>query len=149
MSFDENRRRFNEWLAAIDARDGSLVSAMIDEWVADDYVFHNGGSTLSDPPDVVGRDGLRAHTRTAFETFGTMQHVVEEEFGDDERLVTRASFRATVKSDFLGIAAAGREIACSIIYISHFRNGQIREGWVDWDSLLAVSAKLATTGQAS
>jgi len=39
-------------------------------------------------------------------------------------------------------------IECSIIYISHFRNGKVQECWLDWDSLLMLSVQLAAASQA-
>jgi len=147
MSFKENSRRFNEWLKAVDDRDEAKISRMINEWVAEDYVFHNGGSTLWEPADVVGRQGMREHTRAAFDACSSIEHVVEDAFGDDSRLATRTRVRAVVKGDFLGIAAAGHQFECSVIYISHFRNGQLREGWVDWDSLLTVRVSRHDGGQ--
>jgi predicted ester cyclase len=57
-------------------------------------------------------------------------------------------FRARLKGEFLGFAPAGQLIECTIIYINHFQNGQIQECWLDWDSLLTVSAQLASARQA-
>jgi len=121
--------------------------ALIDELFPEDYVLHTGGSTLSHPADMVGRDGLKDHTRAAFQTFSGMQHIVEDEFGDDEKLATRIRFRAVLKGDFLGMTAEGQEIDCPIIYLHRFHDGKIQECWIDWDSLLTVSARLAAALQ--
>jgi predicted ester cyclase len=138
----------NRWLKAVDSGDEAAVFALIDELVLDTYVLHTGGSTLSDPRDVMGREGLREHTRAAYRTFGNMQHIVEDEFGDDDRLATRVRFRAIHKGEFLGIAPTGRVIECTIIYIHHFSGGKIQECWLDWDSLLRLSVQLAAASQA-
>jgi predicted ester cyclase len=149
MSYEENSRCMNRWLHAIDSGDEAEVGALIDELASDDYVLHTGGSTLSDPNDVKGREGLREHVRTAYKIFGNMQRLVEDEFGDDDRLATRVRFRAIHKGEFLGIAPTGRTIECSIIYITHFENGRFKECWLDWDSLLSVAAQLGKAAQSS
>jgi predicted ester cyclase len=84
----------------------------------------------------------------AFETFSRMQHIVEDEFGDDEKLATRIRFRAVIASEFLGVAAAGQEINGPIIYLHRFQDGKIQECWIDWDALLSASARLAAASEA-
>ena len=54
--------------------------------------------------DVLGRQGLRAATLGAFRTFSNMQHIIEDEFGDDEKMATRIRFQAVSKGDFLGVS---------------------------------------------
>jgi predicted ester cyclase len=142
MSFEENREKLNRYLKAIDHGDEAEVFALIESLFPEDYVLHTGGSTLSDPADVVGREALREHTRAAFRTFANMQHIIEDEFGDDEKLATRVRFLAVLKGEFLGVAAAGREIDCPIIYLHRFHGGKIQECWLNWDALLTVSARL-------
>ena len=143
MSFEDNRRKFNHFLKVADADNEAETFALIDELFAEDYVLHTGGSTLSDPRDVKGREGLKEHVRVGYRTFGNVEHIVEDEFGDDHRLATRVRFRADIKGEFLGFAPSGQRIDCTILYITHFRNGRIQECWLDWDSLLTVSAQLS------
>jgi predicted ester cyclase len=138
----------NRWIKVIDSGNEAEAFAVIDELFADNYVLHTGGSTLSDPRDVMGHEGLREHIRAGYRTFGNMQHIVEDEFGDDDRLATRVRFRAIHKGEFLGIAPTGRVIECTIIYIHHFSGGKIQECWLDWDSLLSVSAQLSAASKA-
>jgi predicted ester cyclase len=142
MSLAENKRCVGEWLKTLDSGDEARVSALIDEIVTDDYVLHTGGSTLSDPQDVVGREGLRNHVRIAYRTFADMRHLVQDEFGDNDRLVTRAQFSAKQIGEFCGVPPTGARIECSVIYVQHFRACKIRECWIDWDSLLAVVGQL-------
>jgi len=65
-SFEENRRKLNEFMRALDDGDEAKAVALMDEYFQEDYVLHTGGSTLRNPIDVVGREGLREHTRVAF-----------------------------------------------------------------------------------
>jgi predicted ester cyclase len=148
MSFDDNRLKFNHFLKVADANNELQTFALIDELFAEDYVLHTGGSTLSDPKDVKGCEGLREHVRVGHRTFGNVEHIVEDEFGDDYRLATRVRFRASLIGEFMGFAPTGQLIECTIIYITHFRNGKIQECWLDWDSLLTVSAQLVAIQKA-
>ena len=61
VPFKDTRWKFNHFLKRADADNESETVALIDELFAEDYVLHTGGSNLSDPKDVKGREGLREH----------------------------------------------------------------------------------------
>jgi predicted ester cyclase len=139
MSFKENSRSMRRWIETVDSGNEADAFALIDQLFTVDYVLHTGGSVFSGPVDVKGYDGLREHVRIANRTFGNMQHIVEDEFGDDYRLATRIRFRAIPKGILPGIAGADRPIECTIIYIQHFKEGKIQECWTVYpDDLTAL-----------
>ena len=101
---EENRDRLNAFMHALDDGDESKALALIDELFAEDYVLHTGGSTAAHQMDVLGRQGLRAATLGSFRTFSNMQHIIEDEFGDDEKMATRIRFQAVLMGDSLGVS---------------------------------------------
>ena len=129
-------------MQALDDGDEPKAFALIDDLFAEDYVLHTGGSTVAHQMDVIGRQGLREATLGSFRTFSNMQHIIEDEFGDDQKLATRIRFRAVLKGDFLGVSASGQTIDCPIIYLHRFHDGKIQECWTDWESLWSVAARL-------
>ena len=92
---------------------------------------------------MIGRDGLKAHTSRGYAVFADMEHRIIENFGDGDLLATRVLFSAVHKGEFLGIPATGARVACPITYIYRFADGLIQEAWLDWDSLLLLSQKIA------
>ena len=68
---------------------------------------------------------------------------VEEPIADDEKVVTRKTFRGTHRGEFLGVPATGRALSFEVIDILAFRDGKISEHRVILDQL-ALRQQLAT-----
>jgi len=139
MSADDNKRLIVQYLETLDGGDQERALRLVDEIVADDYVAYWAGSTYR------GRDLLKSHIANAYQTFGDMRHTIEDNIAEGETVVTRVTFRAMLKEDFLGLPGAGKQIECPIIYITKFRDGRFREVWLDWDSLFTVERQLRTS----
>jgi predicted ester cyclase len=136
MSGEENKKRIQHYFEVVDSGDQAKLLALIDELMADDYVAHTAGATIR------GREGLKDYARGVYTTFGNMQHIVEDNLADGDKVVTRVRFRAALKGEFLGIAPSGRQFECPVIYIHRFAGATIHEAWLDWDSLFHVSRHL-------
>jgi steroid delta-isomerase-like uncharacterized protein len=67
--------------------------------------------------------------------FPDIKVMVDDAFGADDRVALRWSATVTHKGDQLGMAATNREVKISGITITRIRNGQIVEGWDNWDRL--------------
>ena len=67
--------------------------------------------------------------------FPDIKVMVDDAFGADDRVALRWSATMTHKGDQLGMAATNREVKISGITITRIRNGQIVEGWDNWDRL--------------
>ncbi len=139
MTADANKRLLVRYFETLDSGDQERALKLIDEIVAEDYVAHWAGATFK------GRDALKSHLRGAYRTFGEIRHTIEDNLAEGDTVVTRVTFRAVLKGEFLGIAAAGRRIECPIIYITRFLEGRFREVWLDWDALLTIAERLRTS----
>ena len=67
--------------------------------------------------------------------FPDIKVMVDDAFGADDQVALRWSATMTHKGDQLGMAATNREVKISGITITRIRNGQIVEGWDNWDRL--------------
>jgi steroid delta-isomerase-like uncharacterized protein len=68
-------------------------------------------------------------------SFSEMRVNVEDIFGVDDKVVLRWSGEMTHTGDALGFPATNKRIKVSGITIARFANGQIVEGWDNWDQL--------------
>jgi predicted ester cyclase len=136
MSAEENKRLIRHYLEVVDNGPLAKLLDLVYEVVAEDYVAHMAGATLR------GRDALKNHLRSAYATFGDMQHFIEDNLAEGDKVVTRVRFRAIHKGEFLGLAPSGRRIECPVIYVHRFGAGKIQEAWLDWDSMFVVARQL-------
>jgi steroid delta-isomerase-like uncharacterized protein len=67
--------------------------------------------------------------------FPDIQVKVEDVFAADDKVVLRWSGTMTHRGNGLGITATGKTVRSTGITISRFSNGQIVEGWDNWDQL--------------
>jgi len=67
--------------------------------------------------------------------FPDIKTTVEDAFGADDQVVVRWSATMTHRGDALGIPATGKPVRITGITIVRIANGQIVEGWDNWDQL--------------
>ena len=60
---------------------------------------------------------------------------VEDIFGADDKVVLRWSGTMTHTGDALGMAPSGKSVSSRGITIARFVDGQVVEGWDNWDQL--------------
>jgi predicted ester cyclase len=82
-------------------------------------------------PDAVAT-GQGGRIRSAFPDITT---TVEDAFGLEDKVVVRWSATMTHRGDALGIPATGKHVRITGMTIVRIANGQIVEGWDNWDQL--------------
>lgn len=125
MSTSATARRFFEEVFS----EGKLD--LVDELVAPDYVGHPSGPEAP----VHGPAGVKeyvGHLRTGVPDLTV---IVEDQLADADRVATRWTARGTHDGELMGIDATGRTATVSGITIQRIRDGQIAEGWTNWDML--------------
>lgn len=60
---------------------------------------------------------------------------IEDQFAEQDRVVTRWTFAGTHQGTFIGIEATGKKLQCSGISIHRIAAGKIAEEWAEWDTL--------------
>ena len=69
------------------------------------------------------------------DAFPDIKMTVEEAFGNGEMVAVRWSATMTHRGDHLGIPATNKPVRLTGLTMVRMRNGQIVEGWDNWDQL--------------
>lgn len=117
-------RRFFEELF----NQGNLAAA--DEIVSASYVNHNAA-----PGERPGRTGLTQFVADIHCAFRDLNVTIEEQLVDGDKVTTRWTVTGIHQGEFAGIPATGKAIAITAINIHRVTNGQIQEGWLNWNAL--------------
>lgn len=67
--------------------------------------------------------------------FSDAQWTIEDQFAEEDRVVTRWTFVGTHTGTFLGIDATGKQLHSPGISIHRIAEGKIAEEWAEWDTL--------------
>jgi steroid delta-isomerase-like uncharacterized protein len=104
--------------------------ALIDELLAPNFVNHTPAPGLS--PDREGIKHLFSMFRAAFPD-GSM--TIEDMIAEEEKVVTRKTYRGTHLGEFLGIPPTGRHISVGLIDMMRVVDGKVVEHWSVGDDL--------------
>jgi predicted ester cyclase len=131
MTAEENKaliRRYYEQIdkAAREKRD----AAVLDEFVAPDYVNHNPPPGFT--PDL---EGLKQASNHFLAAAPDGYHVVEDMIAEGDRVMTRLSAYGTQTGELFGIPPTGKEVSMTAIAIHRIENGKIVEHWGEADTL--------------
>ena len=117
-------RRFFEELF----NQGNLAAA--NEIVSETYLNHNAA-----PGEEPGRTGLTQLVAEIHHAFRDLNVMIEDQLADGDKVITRWTVTAIHQGEFAGIPATGKPIAVTAINIHRVADGQIQEGWLNWDAL--------------
>ena len=79
--------------------------------------------------DVRGGENLKQFLSMYINAFPDLHAEVEDVFGEDNKLVSRAMCRGTHKGDLMGIPPTGKQIAIRVICVNRFEGAKIAEDW--------------------
>jgi len=80
-------------------------------------------------------EAFRQWVSSVFLAFPDMQFTIQDQFAEGDKVVTRRSFTGTHKGIFMGIAATGKQINVTGMWINRIVEGKIVEEWAEWDTL--------------
>jgi predicted ester cyclase len=121
MSAEENIALVRRFL---EARARANLDAM-DEIMAPDFVDH----TLA-PGQQPDREGYKRQVAKSARAFSGVRFVIEEQVAQGEKVVSRISGRGTHdRSELMGGAPTGREMASMAIFIHRISRDKIVEEW--------------------
>jgi steroid delta-isomerase-like uncharacterized protein len=103
----------------------------VDELMAASYVHHDPQS----PVIISGIDGYKQFVEHYLSAFPDLHFTVEDEFGDEQTIVSRWTATGTHGGDLPGIPRTGRPISVTGMTIARVRNGKFIESWSNWDTL--------------
>ena len=97
---------------------------------ADDYVNH--GRAIADGGSSRGYARFIATLRAAFPD---LQVTVEEQFSDEDTVVTYYTMRGTQRGELAGLPATGRIVEMCGAQVDRIEGGKIAETWANWNVL--------------
>jgi steroid delta-isomerase-like uncharacterized protein len=121
MATKENKdsiKRF--WEEVFNKRNLKLIDSLFTE----DYVYHGAAGQ-----DVHGREGLKQFLTVYFNAFPDLYAEVEDIFGEDDRVASRAVCRGTHQGDLMGMPPTGKQIVIRVICTNRFADQKIAEDW--------------------
>jgi predicted ester cyclase len=99
--------------------------SVTDKIVGANYLSHNAV-----PGEMPGLEGLKTfvtYLRTGFPDF---HFKVEDQIGEEDKVVTRFSVTGTQQAEFAGSRATGNSVYVTAINIRRLSDGQIHDAWL-------------------
>ncbi len=103
-----------------------------DEVCAPDFLNHDPGFPQ---PDADLATIKRTITQLMFGAFPDMQAIEQDLFADGDKVVTRRILQGTHRGEFMGIAPTGKAVSAGGVWLSHLRDGKLKQQWVYFDAL--------------
>lgn len=101
------------------------------ELVGDDYLGHAPGL----PEPIRGKDGFREFANSYLKAFPDGSITVDAQIAEGEFVATRWTARGTNTGELMGMPATGKQVTVEGMTYSRIADGELREGWLSWDSL--------------
>jgi steroid delta-isomerase-like uncharacterized protein len=108
--------------------EGDLGAA--DEVIAADYTEH-----VPMPGAPPGLAGFKQYVTMLRAAFPDLHYTVEDEIGEDDRVVGRMTVRGTHRGTFLGIPPTGKQVTWTEIHVGRVVDGKLVEHWANADML--------------
>jgi steroid delta-isomerase-like uncharacterized protein len=92
-----------------------------------DYVAEDVVELEPFPGQGPGLEGLKDVLRGLFIAFPDMHWSIEEQIGEEDKVLTRFVWTGTHRAEFLGIAATGRKVSVWGMVIDRLENGRVQD----------------------
>lgn len=125
MTTDQNKAVVRIFLARLDKD----LSAIEDFFVADCLANLPGNSVP------MNRKGFRQFVAMLYTAFPDLQHTVEDQIAENDKVASLVNVRGTHRGDFLGIASTGKQVVFKDSIITRIQKGKILELWAHFDAL--------------
>ena len=126
MSIEENKAIVRRFYEEMNQRN----LAVFDEMVAADCVYHGM------PPELPAtRESVRQMMAATFAAFPDYEFIVEDVIAEGDRVAHLVTEVGTHQGAFMGIAATGKRVTSSAMYIVRLTGGMVVETWMVGDTL--------------
>jgi steroid delta-isomerase-like uncharacterized protein len=125
-----NKAAFSRFHDAVNTGDLAVISAMIDEVVAPDLLFH-----APVPTGAAGVQALRQVWEVLLRAFPDLHVAVEDLIAEGDKVVARSTVTGTHQGDFRGLPPTGKSVTYNEIFIVRFAGSRIAEIWGVVDAL--------------
>jgi steroid delta-isomerase-like uncharacterized protein len=127
MSLDQNKLLVRR---LVDEAQNAGRLEVVDELLSEDFVDH---TPLEGLPG--NREGVRMLFAALREAFPDLKVDISEQIAEDDRVVTRKTFKGTHGGPFLGVAPTGSSVRFEVVDILTIRDRRICEHRVVLDKL--------------
>ena len=141
MVENENTALVRRWFEEV-WNQGRLET--IDELLAPDAVAYDLGGPGA---TIKGPAAFRKAAEFLHTAFGEMHFTVEDIFGVEDRVAVRLTGRFKHTGPLGQLPATGNEVSVPVMCMLRVRDGQLIEGWNNWDVATALRAAQAPAMQ--
>jgi steroid delta-isomerase-like uncharacterized protein len=127
MSTEENKANARRFIEEI-INKGNLADA--EQYLTADYVDHAAPPGI--PPTA---EGFRMFFTGFRQAFPDLHYTIEDEITEGDKVVHRVTGHGTMKGDFQGMPATGKQAQWSEIHVGRFVNGKLAEHWAVVDQI--------------
>jgi predicted ester cyclase len=104
--------------------------ALLDELLDPGYVYHGVVEG-----EIKGVEAMKQFLTSLYAVWPDVQHVIQEQVAEGDKVVTRFKSIGTSQVEFMGIAPSGKQVTVDEVSISRIAGGRIVEDWNTWDFL--------------
>ncbi|MEU5885143.1 ester cyclase [Spirillospora sp. NPDC047279] len=134
---ESNAATFRRFHDATATGDLEAISAVVDEVVAPDVVFH-----APVPMGLSGADALKQVWAVLLTAFPDIRVTTEDVIAQGDKVVFRNTVTGTHRGEYRGLPPTGRPVSYKEIFIVRFAGGRIAEIW----GVVDVHAQLKQLG---
>jgi len=102
---------------------------LVDEIFSPSHALHDPNLTGSG----VGPEAYRRQVTRFISAFPDLRFIIEDFFGENEKLAVVWTISGTHKGEFMGIPATDKKVSIDGITIIHTVNAKIMDSYVSWD----------------
>jgi steroid delta-isomerase-like uncharacterized protein len=128
MAVEQNIKLMHRWFQEVwnEARVETIYELMSPDAVA---IGQAGPAIIHGPAE------FEAFYKQIRASFPDIHVEIEDAFGTGDKVAVRWSATMTHSGDGMGIPPTGKSVSVTGITIARFLNGQVIEGWDNWDQL--------------
>lgn len=119
-----NKATFRRFQDAMNTCDAQVISATLDELVAQDATIRTPV-----PTDATGAEKLKHVWAVLLRGLPDLQLDVKDLIGEGDKIVARIVCSGTHLGEYMGVAPTGKSIVYDEIFIFRFTDGRVVETW--------------------
>jgi len=102
---------------------------LVDEILSPSHALHDPNATGS----AVGPEAYKRLVTRFITAFPDLRFIIEDSFGENEKLAIAWTISGTHKGEFMGIPATNKKVSVDGITIIHTVNAKVMDSYVSWD----------------
>ena len=122
---EENKAHVRRFLEELDKKN----FAISEEMATPSTLFYYPGS------EPLNRETVQGFYNVFYSAFPDLQHTIDEQIAEGDKVVTRTTLRGTHNGDLQGIAPTGKQVTIEAILIDHMVGDKMGEHRASFDQL--------------